>query len=78
MIVRHLDDDRNLVERTLGPGDVFHFPPGAIHQEEAVTDCVMIEASSPHFNDRVRVEEFFGITDWSGLPTTEPDEIETR
>ena len=38
----------------------FHFPPGSIHQR-AITNCEMIEASTPHFNDRVRVEKKFGI-----------------
>ena len=75
MVVRHDDGEGILVERRLFPGDVFHFPPGAVHQEEAVTDCVVIEASTPHFNDRVRCEELYGISDKSGLPTTHSQEI---
>lgn len=75
MIVRHDDGKGGLVERKLTAGDVFHFPPGAVHQEEAITDCVIIEGSTPHFNDRVRCEELYGVKDKSGLPTTQLDEI---
>lgn len=56
----------------------FHFPPGAVHQEEAVTDCVIIEASTPHFNDRVRVEESYGQIIDGGLQSTTIDEVEER
>jgi mannose-6-phosphate isomerase len=36
-------------------GDAFHVPPGAVHRVEAVTDCVFVEASTPIFDDRVKV-----------------------
>ena len=49
-----------------------------MHQEEALTDCIIIEASTPHFNDRVRSEKDYGLIDGRGLPTTLPDEIEER
>ena len=78
MIIRHDDGTGKLIERHISPGDVFHFPPGIVHQEEAVTDCVIIEASTPHFNDRVRSEEAYGLETSEGLPTTLPDEVESR
>ena len=59
------------------PGDSFHFEPGVIHQEEAVEDTVIIEASTPHLNDRVRVEQEFGLAPTGGMPTTEEDQIKT-
>jgi quercetin dioxygenase-like cupin family protein len=65
-------------ERIVGPGDVVHFPPGLVHQEEAITDCVLIEASTPHFNDRVRMEEAYGVESSGGLPSTELSEIIER
>ena len=37
--------------------------------------CKIIEASSPHFNDRVRVESLFGIKDDGGLPSTKKDKV---
>ena len=77
MLLRY-EKDGVLLEKKVGPGDWFHFPAGCIHQEEALTDVVRIEVSTPHFNDRVRVEKDFGIEDDSGLPTTSEAEIELR
>ena len=76
LLVRYEDEESNLVEKVLGQGDSLHFPCGAVHQEEAISDVVMIEVSTPFFNDRVRVEPLFGmeIGDY-GLPTTSTDEI---
>lgn len=64
-----------LLEKILKKGDTFHFPPGAIHQEHAITNCQIIEASTPHFNDRVRVEKKYKIKDSLGLKTTKITEI---
>ena len=75
MIVRFDDGKGNLTEKVLTAGDCFHFEPGVVHQEEAFTDCVVIEGSTPHFNDRVRVENIYGIRKEDGLPTTSIDEI---
>lgn len=78
MIVRFDGGSGVLQERVVGPGEVIHFPPGLVHQEEAITDCVLIEASTPHFNDRVRMEESYGVESSGGLPTTEFSEIIER
>jgi mannose-6-phosphate isomerase-like protein (cupin superfamily) len=75
MLIRYDLGDKVLREKIVGPGEVVHFPPGLVHQEEALTDCEIIEASSPHFNDRVRVEEEYGLGEPIGLPTTNQDEI---
>lgn len=75
MIVRHVSPSGELTEREVTAGEVVHFAPGMVHQEIAVTDCVLIEASTPHFNDRVRVESEFGEADDSGLPTTVEEQI---
>ena len=78
MILRYENEQGKLVDKVVGPGDWFHFPSGCIHQEIALTDVVMIEVSTPHFNDRVRVEEMFGIVDSTGLQTTSESEIKIR
>tara|TARA_B100001057_G_scaffold501082_1_gene620339 strand:+ start:6278 stop:6706 length:429 start_codon:yes stop_codon:yes gene_type:complete len=75
LLIRFQNKAGKLIERKLVKGDVFHFPPGAIHQEEAITDCEIIEASTPHFNDRVRVEKKFKIKILNGLPSTEKKDI---
>tara|TARA_Y100000741_G_C18111359_1_gene501061 strand:- start:290 stop:733 length:444 start_codon:yes stop_codon:yes gene_type:complete len=70
LIVRYDKGNGKLVKKILKAGSIFHFPPGAVHQEEALSNCIIIEASTPHFNDRVRVEKKYGIFYNKGLPTT--------
>jgi hypothetical protein len=78
MLIRYDLGDKILKEKIINAGEVVHFPPGLVHQEEAITDCEIIEASSPHFNDRVRVETNYGFGSPQGLPTTLETEIEVR
>lgn len=78
MLIRYDMGDGVLREKIIGPGQTAHFKPGLVHQEEALTDCEIIEASTPHFNDRVRVEEKYGFGAPEGLPTTIESEIELR
>ena len=78
MLIRYDLGDKILKEKIVSAGEVVHFPPGLVHQEEAITDCEIIEASSPHFNDRVRVETNYGFGSPQGLPTTLETEIEVR
>ena len=78
MLVRYDIGDGKLKERILKTGEWFHFPPKTVHQEEALTDLEIIEASTPHFNDRVRVEEKYGLTFSGGLNSTTEDEVEER
>ena len=78
MIIRYDLGDKVLREKIIEAGDVVHFSPGLVHQEEAITDCEILEASSPHFNDRVRVEELYGFGKPVGLPTTEENEVQLR
>ena len=63
-------------EKILRSGDHFIFNTGLIHQEEALEDTVIIECSTPWLNDRVRVEEKFGLKNdiMNGLPSTNPGE----
>jgi mannose-6-phosphate isomerase-like protein (cupin superfamily) len=75
MIVRIDNGSGKLIDRIVGPGDVMHFSPGLVHQTEAMTDVVYIEASTPHFNDRVRVETDYGLELEEGLPSTSLDEV---
>jgi len=77
MLLRYDDGSGKLVEKVVGPGSSFRFPPGSVHQEEAITNCVLIEASTPHANDRVRMEAAYGLDegDDNPLPSTDPDEV---
>ena len=78
MLIRYDLGDKILQEKIVNAGEVVHFPPGLVHQEEAITDCEIIEASSPHFNDRVRMEEAYGFEKSQGLPTTQEEDIEVK
>ncbi len=73
--INYLNNKGKLTSKIINKGDVFYFPPKSIHQEKAITDCEIIEASTPHFNDRVRVEKFFNIKNFKGLKTTRPKDI---
>ena len=75
LLFRYDNGDGKISERVLLPGESVHIPPDAVHQEEALEDCVIIEGSNPIFNDRVRVEEKYGLEKKGGLPTTTKDEI---
>ena len=50
--------DLQVVE--LKAGESFRNEPGTIHQMEAVTDCVLLEASTPHLDDVVRLTDRYG------------------
>lgn len=77
MVVRYIGE-HGINARVLGPGDSYHFPPGCIHQEEAVTDCTVIEVSTPHANDREGMEEEYGLeVPDEALPSTPMQEITT-
>lgn len=75
LIIRHDDGKGNLIETIVSEGDSFRFPPLAVHQEEAITDCLIIEASTPHCNDRVRVEAKYGLEELEGLSSTNKEDI---
>tara|TARA_S200000501_G_scaffold358972_1_gene384328 strand:+ start:763 stop:1197 length:435 start_codon:yes stop_codon:yes gene_type:complete len=64
-----------LISKILKKNSAFHFPPKAAHQEEALSDCLIIEASTPYFNDRVRVEKKYGLKEPRGLPSTKKKEV---
>ena len=76
MILRYDKGDGKVSEMTLKAGQSIYIPAGAVHQEEAVTDCVIFEASNPVFDDRIRMEEEYGLPKGEGLPTTTAPRIE--
>ena len=41
-------------------GQAYRIAPHTIHQMEAVTDCDVLEASTPHLDDVVRLEDRYG------------------
>jgi mannose-6-phosphate isomerase len=44
------------------PGDAFHFRPGTVHRVTALEDLLVVEVSTPHLNDVVRLDDRYGRT----------------
>jgi mannose-6-phosphate isomerase-like protein (cupin superfamily) len=53
-------DGQGLRELVMKPGDAFHVVPGTIHRMRAVTDVLVLEASTPEVEDVVRLEDSYG------------------
>jgi mannose-6-phosphate isomerase-like protein (cupin superfamily) len=47
-------------EVVLQPGDSVRIRPGMVHRMIAVTDCDVLEASTPELDDVVRLEDRYG------------------
>jgi mannose-6-phosphate isomerase-like protein (cupin superfamily) len=47
-------------ETALEAGESFRIRPGTVHRMEAVEDCDILEASTPHLADVVRIEDRYG------------------
>lgn len=55
-----LEGREELEDMRLQKGDAFRITPGTIHYMEAVTDCDVLEASTPHLDDVVRLKDRYG------------------
>jgi mannose-6-phosphate isomerase len=55
-----LPGDAELRDVQLTPGEAFRITPGTIHYMEAVTDCDVLEASTPELDDVVRLKDRYG------------------
>ena len=44
----------------IGAGDAFRFPPRTVHRVTAVEDTLVLEVSTPHLTDVVRLEDRYG------------------
>ena len=42
------------------PGDVLHITPGTLHRMTGLTDCDILEVSTPEIEDVVRLEDRYG------------------
>jgi mannose-6-phosphate isomerase-like protein (cupin superfamily) len=52
--------DGDLTTIEIGPGDAFHYRPGTVHRVTALEDTLVIEVSTPHLDDVVRLEDRYG------------------
>lgn len=49
-----------LEAEVLRAGAVVHLPPGTLHRLVAVTDCQLLEVSTNHLDDVVRLDDRYG------------------
>ncbi len=49
-----------LEEIEISPGDAFRFRPRTVHRVTAIEDTLVIEVSTPHLDDVVRLEDRYG------------------
>ena len=59
-MIYRVDEGDGLREVLLREGESFRNTPNTIHQMEAVTDCDVLEASTPHLDDVVRLSDRYG------------------
>ena len=55
-----LHADGEMEDMRLRMGDAFRITPGTIHYMEAITDCDVLEASTPELDDVVRLQDRYG------------------
>ncbi len=53
-------EDGVLKDVQLVAGQAYRNTPNTVHQLEAVTDCDVLEASTPHLDDVVRLSDRYG------------------
>jgi mannose-6-phosphate isomerase-like protein (cupin superfamily) len=51
---------RGLTDVRLRSGESFRITPGTVHYMEAVTDCDVLEVSTPELDDVVRLKDRYG------------------
>ena len=52
--------DAVLKTEVIAAGASFHFPPGTVHRVTALEDTTILEVSTPHLDDVVRLEDAYG------------------
>ncbi len=60
MIFRYRNDRGDLVDREMIAGEAQHVPTGMVHQFEALEHTDVLEASTPHLDDVVRLKDRYG------------------
>ena len=60
MIFRYKNAAGELVDREMIAGEAQHVPTGLVHQFEALEHTDVLEASTPHLDDVVRLQDRYG------------------
>lgn len=59
-IIYRVKEQEELRDVQLRVGEAYRVTPGTVHQMEAVTDCDVLEASTPDLDDVVRLSDRYG------------------
>ena len=59
-LVYRVQNGESLEDMHLTQGESFRITPGTVHQMEAVTDCDVLEVSTPELDDVVRLSDRYG------------------
>ncbi len=52
------EEELEVVE--IGPGEALRYPPRTVHRVTALEDTLIVEVSTPHLDDVVRIEDRYG------------------
>jgi mannose-6-phosphate isomerase len=55
-----VEEEGVMVERVLSVGDSYHITPNTRHRMVAVSDCDILEVSTPELDDVVRLDDAYG------------------
>ncbi len=55
-----LGDSNSLRTIRLAPFESLHIPPGSVHRFVAISEVELVEVSTPHLDDVVRLEDDYG------------------
>ncbi|RKG92299.1 MAG: cupin domain-containing protein [Myxococcaceae bacterium] len=55
-----VDEGQGLIEKEMNPGESYHITPFTKHRMVAITDCDILEVSTPELDDVVRLEDSYG------------------
>jgi mannose-6-phosphate isomerase len=60
--------EKTTTSEVVRPGAAFRIRPGTVHRIRALEDVLMLEVSTPHLDDVVRLEDDYGRTDTGAKP----------
>lgn len=55
-----VDEGSGLIDLDMSPGESYHIKPLTKHRMVALTDCDILEVSTPELDDVVRLEDSYG------------------
>lgn len=63
LLLRRGSSAEELREQEIGPGFAWRVEPEVVHSLEAIEDSVVLEVSTPHLDDVVRLADRYGRSD---------------